>query len=412
MSKVLIIGHNWPEPTTTAAGHRMLQLLEAFREKEYAIFFASTAMKTEFSADLSVFDVQEAVIKLNDNSFDDWMRALRPDVVVFDRFMVEEQFGWRVAESAPNALRVLNTEDLHSLRHYRETAVKQEKEFAVQDWLATDRAKREMASVFRSDLTLVVSTFEAQLLVNRVGVPDGHVLYLPFMLPALSESNTALWLTFEERSGFVCFGNGKHAPNVDSIIQLKKSLWPNIRKQLPEATLSVYGAYLPQHFQQFHNKAEGFLVKGWVEDLDAVLQQTRINLAPLRFGAGIKGKLVDAMRNGLPSITTAIGAEGMHGNLPWAGHVATDENEFIEAAVRLYQNQQDWHTAQQHGVDLINKIYNGEKLKAQLFAKIDRTISTLGTHRAHNFIGQMLQHQSLAATKFMGKWIEEKNRKR
>lgn len=411
MSKILIIGHNWPEPSTTAAGHRMLQLLKAFNERDCQIFFGTTAAKTEFFIDLSALGVQEAHFKLNDSSFDDWVGKLRPDVVIFDRFMVEEQFGWRVAENAPNALRILNTEDLHSLRHYRETAVKHEKDFAVADWLATDRAKREMASVFRSDLTLVVSMVEAQFLVERVGVPQTHVLHLPFMLPPLTENETANWPPFKERSGFVCFGNGKHAPNVDSIVQLKTKLWPKIRKRLPQATLSVYGAYLPQHVLQFHEETQGFLVKGWVEDLDAVLQQTRINLAPLRFGAGIKGKLVDAMRNGLPSITTPIGVEGMHANLPWAGHVATDDNDFINAAVQYYQNPEQWQLAQQKGINIINQVYGHEKLKGRLFAKIDGITADLNTHRAQNFIGQMLQHQSLAATKFMGKWIEEKHKK-
>ncbi len=409
--KLLIIGHNWPEPSTTAAGQRMLQLLEAFAEKGFRIFYGSTASKTEYSSDLSPFGVAEVTIKLNDSGFDRLVKQLRPDLVIFDRFMVEEQFGWRVAENAPDALLILNTEDLHSLRHYRETAVKKQEPFDTGHWLASAMAKREMASIFRSDLSLVVSDVERQLLVYRVGVPQTHILHLPFMLPPLSKDKINDWTLFRARSGFVCFGNGRHAPNIDAIVRLKTALWPNLRKQLPQAILSVYGAYLPQHIQQFHNETEGFLVKGWVDDLDAVLQKARVNLAPLRFGAGIKGKFIDAMQNGLPSVTTPIGAEGMHDRLPWAGHIAKNDEDFIKVAVQLYNDKEQWQLAQQNGVAIINKLYAAKNLKAVLFDTLAALTSDLAGHRAQNFIGQLLRHQSLAATKYMGKWIEEKNKR-
>src|SRR6056297_4363571 len=129
--KILVIGYVWPEPTTTAAGCRMLQLLDAFLTFGYDITFASTASKTQYSLDLAKLGVQEVAIQLNHSSFDEFVKELSPNVVVFDRFMVEEQFGWRLAEFAPNALRILNTEDLHALRKSREDAHKKEQPFRV-----------------------------------------------------------------------------------------------------------------------------------------------------------------------------------------------------------------------------------------------------------------------------------------
>ncbi|WP_343486322.1 glycosyltransferase [Allomuricauda sp. d1] len=410
--KLLTIGHTWPEPKTTAAGHRMVQLLEAFADKGFQLFFGSTAAKTKFSADISKFKVKEVPIKLNDSSFDILIKELQPDMVIFDRFMVEEQFGWRVAENVPKAIRILNTEDLHSLRDYREAAVKHEEAFDYGNWLTTDKTKREMASIFRSDLTFVVSDFEEKLLVDRIGVPQSHVLHLPFLSSKLTDEEIQAWPTFGKRKDMVCFGNGKHAPNIDSIYQLKSHIWPKIKKELPDAQLKVFGAYLPESIKQLHNEKEGFLVEGWIDNLDAELQKARLNLAPLRFGAGIKGKLVDAMCNGLPSVTTPIGSEGMHGNLQWAGAICDGPRDFVKAAVALYQKPTQWMSCQRNGVEIVNTIYNAEKLKDGLFGKITAVGSNLDDHRQKNFIGQMLQHQSLNATKFMGKWIEEKHRKK
>jgi len=410
MKKLMVIGHTWPEPKTTAAGHRMMQLLDAFLEESYVIYFGSPAAKTEFSEDLEKVGVEEVDAQLNHSSFDELLLQLKPDVVLFDRFLTEEQFGWRVAENAPNALRILNTEDLHSLRDYREKAIKKGESFENKSWLATDKAKREMASIFRSDVTLVVSDFEERLLIEEVGVSSSHVLHLPFMLKDISEDAYAELPSFTERTEFICVGNGRHAPNIDSIQYLHEKIWPGIKAQLPDAELYIYGAYLPKSIQQLHNEKEGFLVKGWVEDLDAILQKTRINLAPLRFGAGIKGKLIDAMRNGLPSITTSIGAEGMHGDLPWPGAIHDNPEEFAKAAFNLYQNDLEWTQAQQNGAEILNKLYNQDKLKSKLFRALETIFENLPGHRSKNFVGSMLQHQTAAATKFMGKWIEEKNK--
>ena len=129
MNKVLIIGHNWPEPTTTAAGHRMIQLIRAFLHFEWLVTFVSTAAKTEYSFDLEAIGVETNFVQLNHSSFDEFLKKVHPKYVVFDRFMVEEQFGWRVTEHVPNAIRILNTEDLHSVRKTREKLHKKGEKF-------------------------------------------------------------------------------------------------------------------------------------------------------------------------------------------------------------------------------------------------------------------------------------------
>lgn len=120
--KLLIIGFVWPEPKSSAAGSRMLQLIEVFQSENYHITFASTCGKGDKAFNLENLGIEQVTIQLNHSSFDEFIKVLDPDLVLFDRFMTEEQFGWRVAQQCPNALRILDTEDLHALRKGRQEA--------------------------------------------------------------------------------------------------------------------------------------------------------------------------------------------------------------------------------------------------------------------------------------------------
>ena len=410
MKRFLVIGHVWPEPKTTAAGNRMLQLLKAFTRKNFDIIFASTASKTGYSHNLKKIGIVEENIQLNDSSFDHFIRELQPDLVLFDRFMVEEQFGWRVAKNCPKAVRILNTEDLHSLREHRGMCLKKNMDWTSFHWLEQDKTKREIASIYRSDLSLLVSSFEMELVQKILNIDEELLLHLPFMLPRIGSQQVSKWPKFSDRKAYISYGNGLHDPNLDSFVHLKQVIWPLIRKIQPRAILHIYGAYLPSHIKQLHEPKEGFLVLGWVEDLSKEVQNARVVLAPLRFGAGIKGKLALAMQNGTPTITTSKGAEGMSTSGIWPGAVKNETKDFVEQAVQLYQNEEKWYQAQEEGINIVNTIFNEEHLSKLLFDRVETLAQNLENHRQKNFIGSLLQHQSMAAKKYMGKWIEEKNR--
>lgn len=405
---LLVIALVWPEPASTAAGVRMMQLLDVFQKQGYSITIASAASKSEYSFDFTSLGFEIKDIKMNDSSFDVFVKKLNPDVVLFDRFLTEEQFGWRVAENCPDALRILDTEDLHSLRHVREECFKIGIPFTTDAWLTDDKTKREIASIYRCDLSLIISSFELDLLTDVIKIDISLLLLLPFMANEITKETN--WKTFEDRKNFMFIGGGKHVPNIDAIKCLKTIIWPLLHKRLPEANLKIYGAYLPQQVVEMNNTKEGFLVKGRVEDANDVMQASKVCLAPLRFGAGIKGKLLSAMQNGTPSVTTTIGAEGMHGILDWNGYIENDHTAFVEAAIRLYTVQQTWENAQEQGKSLINTLYAKTSLEHILVQKIEQLQNELIQHRSQNFIGALLQHQTLQSTKFMGKWIEEKNR--
>ncbi|CAM1363630.1 Glycosyltransferase [Tenacibaculum litopenaei] len=404
---VVVIGYVWVSPKASAAGSRMLQLIAFFLRNEYTVTFATPAQKNKEAFDLQSLGVKEASIELNHESFDDFIKREAPTVVLFDRYMMEEQFGWRVAEACPEALRILDTEDLHCLRLARQQAVKKGSPFAVESLLESDMAKRELAAIYRSDVSLIISSYEMTLLTSLFKVPKSLLYHLPFMYPKMPENTGNS--DFESRKNFVFVGNFLHAPNVDAVLQLR-SLWKLIRKQLPEAELHIYGAYPTQQIQECHKPTMGLFVKGYVEDAEIPVKEARVVLAPIRFGAGIKGKLTEAMRMLTPSVTTKIGAEGMHDGLPWNGVVVDSELDFVTAAVDLYRNREAWEQAREHGIQLINKHYEQELLSARLLAQIEQRLDNLSQDRRANFIGSMLQYKTLQATKYMSKWITEKNR--
>ncbi|QDO95407.1 glycosyltransferase family 4 protein [Formosa sediminum] len=409
MRNVLIIGFVWPEPKSSAAGSRMLQLIEAFQLQDYHITFSSPSSQSNQASDLKGLGIDQVAIELNNASFDTFISSLQPEIVIFDRFMMEEQFGWRVTEHCPDALKILDTEDLHCLRKGRQHAYKNQVEFN-DTYLFNEVAIREIASIYRCDLTLMISEVEIEILTQKFKVPEDLLLYLPFMLDAVPAHTQDLLPTFNDREHFVTIGNFLHEPNYQTVLYLKQTLWPLIKAKLPKAELHIYGAYASQKVNQLHQPKDGFYIKGYAEDANIVMQQAKICIAPLVFGAGLKGKLIDAMSNGTPCAMSKVAAEGMFAELEPNGFVEDDAKIFAEKASELYTNEALWNIKQHQGFVNINTRFNKIKHQHALISHINSLNKNLKAARLQNFTGRMLQHHNMQSTKFMSRWIEEKNK--
>lgn len=405
MNKLLIISSVWVEPNSSAAGSRMLQLIRFFLSQNYSIEYASTATVSEFSFDLADLGITTQFIHLNESSFDDYLQKINPNLVLFDRFMVEEQFGWRVSNVLPNVFKILDTEDLHCLRKARQEAIKKNTSFETLDF-NSDMAKREIASIYRCDLSLMVSDYEMHFLQTVFQVPKSILFYLPIWIEKFAPEKQ----DFQTKQDFVFIGNFYHEPNWDSVLVLKNEIWPKLKELLPNAKLNIYGAYPSQKVLQLHNPKEGFLIHGRAESAEEVIRSAKVLLAPIRFGAGIKGKLLECMEYGTPSVTTSIGAEAMCDNLPWNGFVENDYSEFISKAVLLYSNQEIWEQAVQNGYEIIQQKFLFSIYKSKFLNTLNALQSNLDSHRNANFIGQMLLFHTMRSTEFMSRWIEEKNK--
>ncbi|VAW15619.1 Glutamate synthase [NADPH] large chain [hydrothermal vent metagenome] len=387
-----------------------MQLIELLQKNLYTISFASSASKSEMSYPLEKLKINTYNIEINDSNFDDLVLKINPEFVIFDRFISEEQFGWRISETCPKAIKILDTEDLHFLRNARQMAFKDSNELSLK-YLISDKTKREIASIFRCDLSLIISKYELDLLIDTFKIDKNILFYLPFLLDKIDITKFSNYPSFQERKNFMTIGNFKHEPNKNGVFFLKEKIWPIIHSKLPEAKLNIYGAYMPESIKQLHNEKEGFLIKGWAKNKEKVFTNSRICLAPLIFGAGLKGKLVDGMDYGTPSITTNIGAEAMHDDLDWNGFIVDDLKEFAMRSVELYTNEELWKKAQENGISIINQCFNKTNHGKALISKINTIFNNLEDHRLQNFIGTLLQHHSLQSTKHLSKWIELKNKK-
>jgi len=383
----------------------MMSILRLYKQQNWRVEFATPAQPTEHMIDLASEGISSQSITLNCDSFDTYIAEYQPDIVMFDRFMMEEQFGWRVERNCPNAVKILDTEDLQCLRHARHQAHKAKRELTQAD-LFSELAIREIAAILRCDISLIISSFEMELLINTFKVDESLLHYLPFMIDL--EKCPSKTTIFSDRKHFMSIGNFRHAPNWDMVLYLQE-IWPLIKQQIPQAECHIYGSYPPPKATALNNPKTGFLIKGWTENVFTVMEQSRLCLAPIRFGAGIKGKLFDAMIMQTPSITTSPGSEGMHQQEPWPGVVTDDVTEFVAAAVKLYNNEQAWLSAQQNAITLLNARYDSHRLGAQLISKITEIENNLVQHRLNNFTGAMLKHHSMMSTKYMSQWIAAKN---
>jgi O-antigen biosynthesis protein len=402
---LIILSTVWCEPNSSAAGIHMKQIVEFLSAKEFKITYASTANLSENKLDLSIYQVEEVQIKLNDSSFDEWILSQKPDFVLFDRYMSEEQFGWRVREIYPEAVTLLNTEDLHSLRKSRQSALVENLTWTEEYWKAHEITKREIASLYRVDASVFVSNTEIALL-KGIGFKEDQLIYLPIRI----ESATDTLPMFEEKKHFYSIGNYMHEPNLDSLKYIKESIWPLIKKAIPDAEFHSYGSYPNGKAQALNAPKIGFHIKGKLEDVNT-LAKYKICLAPLRFGAGIKGKFLEAMRLGTPSVTTSIGIEDLSTKEKWAGSVAETPEQLAMEAILLYQDEKVWNIKQKIGFQILEANFKSTEHLENFYAKLIEIKSKIETYRHSNLIGEILKLNANNSSKYFSKWIEEKNKK-
>jgi glycosyltransferase involved in cell wall biosynthesis len=432
---IAFVGWEWIEPSSSAAGARSVALVaEALRRGWRVTCVASAEARAGQEDALRAMGAETRRMKANRG---DELRALveaaRPDCVVFDRFLAEEAYAGRLREIAPSVVRVLDMQDAHALRRARERAAKAAKtrgEDAAKEVLKSapnardEDLMREIASVQRSDLTLVCSPVEKEWLTRECGVAERKLRLASFFVDSVDAE--AMKRDFSARKDFVTIGTFMHKPNVDSVEWLCEEVWPLVRKQLPNATMRVYGSYATEnHRRRFHKPAQGFLFEGFAEDLGETLRAHRVLLAPLRFGAGIKGKILDAWRYGLPACTTPIGSEGCvpdvvefwsptssapidpeHG---WGGFGDfTNPQDIADAAVRLHEDENLWRLARGNGADLLDRLFSARVNLPDVFDAIERVIDDVDAVRDADYFGQCLWREDVRSTTYFSKWIEAK----
>jgi O-antigen biosynthesis protein len=277
------------------------------------------------------------------------LRFAPPAVAVFSHLITEERFAKSYYELSRPTVRIFDTVDLQFVREARGAAVALG---VTQDPVLTATslswdALAELAAMRRSDLTLVVSDAEQQLLTQSFFLEPSRVR----VVSNIHEPSSSL-RAYDDREGFVFLAGFAHPPNIDAAIWTATKVWPLIRKSSPDARLDIYGSSVPREVAALNNPKGGIYVRGYVADHRAALGGARVMLAPLRYGAGVKGKLGEALAVGTPVVTTVVGAEGM--DAEGAAMVVAEKPERLaRLAVALYGDREDWERRSTAGLDVL-----------------------------------------------------------
>ena len=389
--EILCIGHRYPEPETTASGRHLIDYLLYLKAADFKVHFASISKKTPYSFDFGTHQIQTTSIQLNCSSFQEFLKDLQPKIVIFDRINSYEQFAWQCKEVLPDTLLILNTEDLHFLRYARQKRI---------NYKTEPLFNREVKAILSADLSLIISKTEIDLLTKELNISDEQLSYLPF-LKHLSPQKA---LNFEDRKHLIFVGQGQHKPNADAVEYLQKEIWPILANKLPKVELHVYGREYPKSL--FTNTPERMSYNGWARDIKETMSSYKLNLAPLNFGAGLKGKVMTGLETQTVTVGSQIAFEGFPYNL-----------------------QQQAYTSKENLIDKISQLYTDKKFHAAYLEVQNRCLSDFSpkwykahveqlhylntfreAHRSKHLLIDLLWQNQLNKDKYFSKYIQYKQR--
>ena len=355
--KLLLIDATTPHPDQDSGSVRVINMMRIFRDLGYQItFFADNRQwDGKYSEALQALGVEVL--------FGEWISNLPKfflqhgkqfDAVLISRHYVAENYLRLLEKYMPQAEFIFDTVDLHYLREQRQAELEEDPRL----YRAAARSRRaELKIINRADTTLVVSPYEKSILSKDA--PDARVDIVSNIHP-LHGCRRA----FAERKDIFFIGGYQHPPNVDAAIWIAKHIWPLIHTQLPGVQCFLIGSKAPPIVKKLGG--DGLIFKGFVEDLEPWLDNCRIALAPLRFGAGVKGKVNMSMSYGQPVVATGIAVEGMHAQNGREVLVADDAESFAAEVVRLYKDEALWQQLSGNGLKNVSDHFSFEAARRNI----------------------------------------------
>jgi GT2 family glycosyltransferase/glycosyltransferase involved in cell wall biosynthesis len=355
--RVLVIDACMLTPDHDAGSMRMLAILEILTSLNCKVTFVADNLehRQPYVSQLQQRGV-EVLFHPFVRSIADLLskRGAEFDIVMMSRHYIAVKHIDAVRAFAPRALVVFDTVDLHFLRSERQADL----EGSVLARVAA-RAKRdeELTLIRKADVTLVVSPFEQSLLAELL--PDARVLMLSTIHELLPPGQP-----FEQRAGLVFIGGFQHPPNTDAVLWYAEEVLPHVRAALPGVVTYIVGSNVPAHVRAL--AAEDFVVTGYVPDVTSYFTGCRVSIAPLRYGAGVKGKINLAMSYGLPVVATTPSIEGMSLVPERDVLVADGARDFADAIVRLYHDEALWNLLAAGGRDNIRTYFSRDVARSTI----------------------------------------------
>jgi len=335
--RALIIDASFPNPTRDSGSVDAVNYVNWLLSLGFEVDFIALAPDVENYDDSAIRATKASQLRFS--SKEEINKHIRQNGKNYNLFFLSRvscggAFFEECRIANPVAAVVFNTVDLHHIREMREAQIANSLSGA---YAAQNTRDRELYLIRQADLTIVVSEFEKDLLDKFV--PGARVSVMPLYRELPSRVSG-----FESRNGIGFVGGFKHVPNIDAIKYFLKEMWPLVRDKAPNATFSIAGSDLPEDIA--NTLPEGVSYIGHVEDLTEWLNGLKMTVAPLRYGAGAKGKVASSISHGVPVVGTKISFEGM-GLVDDAVIATEDPADFASAIVHLLEDQARWETMSQ-----------------------------------------------------------------
>jgi glycosyltransferase involved in cell wall biosynthesis len=367
---ILYIDHQVPRPDEDAGSLRASALLRILRTLGHKVTLSADSGPPRPDQERRLADLEVAVVGRRQlaERLDD--ASLRPDLVIVARVNVAVAAMPILRAHVPGVPVIFDTVDLHYRRVAREAALGRDRAASLRA-LAVKAQELEIARL--SDLVWVVSEDERQALLAEDPALSVSVLSMIHEIPPRG-------LGYQARAGLGFVGGFQHAPNVDAVRFLVQEIAPRIRAARPDVSLAIVGADMPEEIRALERP--GVRMMGHVPDLEALLSRWRVFVAPLRYGAGVKGKITQALSLGLPTVTTSLGAEGTglrHGEEVL---IADTPGAFAATAVGLYESPEQWERLSRAGQAVVGARFSFAAATARIREDLARIADSGGPRRA------------------------------
>jgi len=355
--RILVIDATTPEPDQDSGSVRLTNLMQCFLDLGYGVtFFADNRMHAgRYTRQLQARGIEvwtQPWIQAPGRFFEEHGGDF--DFVFISRHYVAVNYLSLLRRHCPDTPFIFDTVDLHYLREMRLAEL--ENSTALRQ-VAKQTRRSELGVIAAADVTLVVSPAEVEVLSRDAPGAHVHVVSNIHDVPGRSSS-------FEDREGLFFVGGYQHPPNVDAARWFVQEVWPGIRERLPGVPFHLIGSKAPPEVEAL--AGDGVVFHGFVESLEPFLHGCRLAVAPLRYGAGVKGKVNMSMSYGQPVVATPIAVEGMYAE---DGHdvlVADTAEAFANQVVRLYQDPDLWQTLSDAAIENVRRHFSLEAARASL----------------------------------------------
>lgn len=364
---ILVIDRYVPTFDKDAGSYRMYNILKILSELGHKVtFIGDNLMQLEaYAGVLQQYGI-EVIYAPYIKSINDYLaeRGKFFDTVILSRFHIAANHISAVKKYCSKAKIILDTVDLEYLRETRRAAVENDKNVLKN---ANTLKKMEFHLAKECDVTLVVSPVEKDIMLKECPPLKVEILSIIHEIyPPIK--------AFSERKNIMFLGGFDHLPNVDAVIYFIKEIFPFIKKEIPDIKFYIVGSNPPKEIELLNSGDT--IVTGYVKDLTPYFENFRVFVAPLRYGAGIKGKIGEAMAHGLPVVTTSIGAEGM--NLKYGENIFFSDkpDEFAKYVAMMYRNEDLWNKVSKNSIDFIQKNFSYDASKEKLKVLFDKIAET------------------------------------